>query len=97
MLLTRQKSDARSSKAFSSIQFSSVQFRSERANRAVAKFGRGEVSNGLEEKCNSPLLVVKAMNEEESNHLTFFGCFFFPLANLIVTQGAKLFPPKLYF
>jgi hypothetical protein len=42
----------------SSVQSSSVQFSSERTNRAVAKFGREEVSNGGEEKCNSPFLVV---------------------------------------
>jgi hypothetical protein len=40
--------------AFSPVQSSSVQFSSERTNRAVAKFGREEVSNGVEEKCNSP-------------------------------------------
>jgi len=61
MLRTRQKSDARSIQAFSAVQSSPIQFSSvqnERTNRAVAKFGREEVSNGGEEKCNSPFLVV---------------------------------------
>lgn len=43
-----------------------------------------------------PFLVVEAMNEE-SNHLTFFGCFF-PLGyNLVVTQVTITLLPFFFF
>lgn len=55
---SRMQEASKRSVQFSPVQSSSVQFSSERTNRAVAKFGREEVSNGGEEKCNSPFLVV---------------------------------------
>jgi hypothetical protein len=83
--LDKSRMQGASSVQCSSVQFSPVQFSS------VAKFGREEVSNGGEEKCNSPFLVVEAMNKESIQSSNFFWMFFFPLANLVVTQVTIIF------